>query len=78
MRVTLGAARNAVFEAEGLLRVDVTAVPEAGKANREVVRLLARALGVAKTTLTLVRGETSRDKVFRLEGGDQAPLRRSR
>jgi len=67
VRVTPRASRNAVVEQAGRLLVYVTAVPEDGKANREVARALAQALGVAKTSLVLVRGATSRDKVFRLE-----------
>ena len=50
-----------------LLRVYVTVVPEDGKANREVTKLLARAVGIAKSCLTLVRGHTARDKVFRVD-----------
>lgn len=67
VRVTPNARRNAV-KVEGTgLRVEVTATPENGKANKAVVKLLAGALGVAKTRLTLVRGATGRDKVFRLD-----------
>lgn len=67
VRVTPKAARNDVSVAEDGLRVSVTAVPEDGKANAAVVKLLANALGVAKSRLTLVRGATSRDKLFRLD-----------
>jgi hypothetical protein len=67
VRVTPKAARNAVTEAEGGLRVSVTTVPEDGKATKAVIKLLATALGVPKTRLTLIRGATSRDKVFRLD-----------
>ncbi|HHL21204.1 MAG TPA: DUF167 domain-containing protein [Aliiroseovarius sp.] len=67
VRVTPKAARNRVEEAEGGLRVHVTVVPEDGKANKAVVKLLAHALGVPKSRLELIRGATSRDKVFRLE-----------
>ncbi|MBW6506941.1 MAG: DUF167 domain-containing protein [Rhodobacteraceae bacterium] len=67
VRVTPKASRNAVVAEGGLVRVYVTVVPEGGKATAAVVKLLAKALGVAKTRLTLVRGETSRDKVFRLD-----------
>ena len=67
VRVTPKAARNAVEAGDGELRVWVTTVPEDGKANKAVVKLLADALGVAKSRLTLLRGATSRDKVFRLE-----------
>lgn len=68
VRVTPRAARNALTLAEdGGVRIAVTAVPEGGKANAEVQKLLAKALGVAKTRLTLIRGATARDKVFRLD-----------
>ncbi|HWL56173.1 MAG TPA: DUF167 domain-containing protein [Paracoccus sp. (in: a-proteobacteria)] len=68
VRVTPRASRNAVAVEEGKLRVTVTTVPEDGKANAAVVKLLSKALGVAKTRIVLVRGATSRDKVFRIEG----------
>jgi len=67
VRVTPRASRNAVAVEEGRLRVTVTTVPEDGKANAAVVKLLSKALGVAKTRIVLVRGATSRDKVFRIE-----------
>ncbi|WP_375692091.1 DUF167 domain-containing protein [Pseudooceanicola sp. LIPI14-2-Ac024] len=68
VRVTPKASRNDIRCAEGAIHVRVTAVPEDGKANAAVQRLLAKALGVAKSRLTLVRGQTARDKVFRLDG----------
>ena len=67
VRVTPKAARNVVLPDGPGLRVNVTTVPEGGKATKAVIKLLARALGVAPTRLTLVRGATSRDKVFRLD-----------
>ncbi|GGO29057.1 UPF0235 protein [Gemmobacter aquaticus] len=67
LRVTPRASRNQLTEEDGQLRAQVTAVPEDGRANKAVSELLAEALGVAKTRLTLVRGATSREKVFRLD-----------
>lgn len=67
VRVTPGARREAIVETDDGLAVHVTAPPADGKANSAVQKLVARALGVAKTRLTLVRGASSRDKVFRLE-----------
>lgn len=67
VRVTPRASRNAVLLDGEMLRVMVTVVPEDGKANAAVVKLLAKALGIAKSRLVLVRGATSRDKVFRVE-----------
>lgn len=67
VRVTPRASRNAVLVDGEMLRVTVTVVPEDGKANAAVIKLLAKALGIAKSRLVLVRGATSRDKVFRVE-----------
>lgn len=67
VRVTPRASRNAVLVEEGAIRVYVTVVPEDGKATKAVVDLLAKAMGVAKTRLVLLRGTTARDKVFLLE-----------
>ena len=67
VRVTPRASRNAISTEDGAIRVYVTTVPEDGKATAAVVKLLAKAMGVAKTRLVLLRGATSRDKVFRLD-----------
>lgn len=68
VRVTPRASRNAVVVEGGGIRIYVTVVPEGGKANAAVVKLLAKALGLPKSRLTLIRGETVRDKVFRVDG----------
>lgn len=52
---------------DGLVQIRVTAAPEDGKANRAVQKLLAKALGVAPSRLELLRGATSREKLFRLD-----------
>ena len=67
VRVTPNARRAGVEVVEGQIRIGVTATPEDGKATEAARVALAKALGVAKSRLTLVRGTTSRDKLFRLE-----------
>lgn len=68
LRVTPNAARNSISIDGGVMRVTVTCLPEDGLANAAVLALLAKALGVAKTRLNLIRGAKSRDKVVRLAG----------
>lgn len=67
VRVTPNASRNKVVRDGEVVRVYVTVVPENGKANAAVQKLLAKALGLAKSRLSLIRGTTSRDKVFRVD-----------
>lgn len=66
LRVTPRARREEITRDATGLKVAVFAPPEDGKANAAVQALLAQALGVAKSRLVLVRGATSREKVFRL------------
>ncbi len=67
VRVQPRARRTEVVGWQGpALRIRVTAAPEAGLANRAVTDLLARALGVPVSSIELVRGAASRDKLFRV------------
>ncbi|GAB1362243.1 DUF167 domain-containing protein [Rhodobacter sp.] len=66
VRVTPNARQPALLPGEPV-RIAVTEVPENGRATAAAQEMLARAMGVAKSRLVLLRGATSRDKVFRLE-----------
>jgi len=74
VRVQPGARANAVKGWRGeALSVSVTAAPEGGKANRAVIALLADALSVPPSSISLVRGVASRDKWFNLPAGTDLP-----
>lgn len=74
VRATPKAAKNEIaglYEAADgsrALRVKVTAPPDKGKANKAVLKLLARAFGLAPSTLSVISGAQSRTKVILLEG----------
>ena len=59
----------------GALKVALTAPPVEGAANAALVKLLAKKLGVAKSAVTIVRGERGRDKQVRVAGVDAAAAR---
>lgn len=69
LRVTPGADRTRVTGrlADGRLQVRVAAKPERGEANDELVQFLARALGLPRAAVKVVRGRTSRDKLMELD-----------
>ncbi len=66
MRVTPGARGESLEVAQGKLAAKVRAKPQDGEANAAVARLLASALGVAPSRVELLRGATSREKLFRI------------
>ncbi len=53
------------------LKISVTEPPERGKANAEVVKLLAKALGVEPRRIRLVGGERSPLKTVEIDGGEE-------
>ena len=61
---------------DGTLVVRVAAPPERGKANERLVRMLAEALGVARSDVRVVAGHKSRDKVVEVEGVGKETLGR--
>jgi len=71
VRVSPGAKRSAVIGRYGTgWKISVAAPPEGGRANAELVRLLASALGVPERTISIVSGLTSRNKTVAVEGVD--------
>tara|TARA_Y100001934_G_scaffold276505_1_gene373190 strand:- start:704 stop:985 length:282 start_codon:yes stop_codon:yes gene_type:complete len=69
VKVSAGASRN---ETKGWigksLKARIKAPPEKGKGNKELRRFLAKTLGIATSQVTIVSGETSRDKRVSVEG----------
>jgi len=51
----------------------VTAAPEKGKANAAVIEVLAEALGLPKSALRIVSGETSPLKTVEIDGDAGLP-----
>lgn len=56
------------------LVVRLTAPPVGGAANKLLRRFLAKRLGVRPSDIEIVSGETSRNKVLRLEGLEPSDL----
>jgi uncharacterized protein len=56
------------------LVVAVTSPPVEGEANRAVVEALARAAGVSRGQVEIVRGDSSRRKTVRIRGASRAAL----
>lgn len=69
LRVAPGAKRSTIVGPHGDgWKVSVAAPPERGRANDELVLLLARELGLARPDVRVVAGLGTRDKVVELDG----------
>lgn len=60
---------------DGRLVVKVNAPPDQGKANKAVCKLIAECVGVAKSKVSVISGDTSRSKRLRAIGIDESQAR---
>lgn len=75
VHVTPKAGRDEIAGWRGAeLSVRVTTAPEGGKANAAVCKTVAAALGVPKSSVRVVRGDTSRHKMLEIDGVKAAEL----
>jgi len=76
VRVAPRASRNRIIGVQdGALRVALTAPPVDGAANEALKKLLAKALGVAKSDVEILRGDRARIKVLRIHGVNAGEVR---
>jgi uncharacterized protein (TIGR00251 family) len=69
VRATPRSGRDSIEAgAGGVFVVRVTAPPDEGKANAAVCRVVANALGVSKSAVSVVRGHTARTKTLEIDG----------
>lgn len=73
VKLTPGAKKNEILGweedllGERTLKVHVTAIPEKGKANKALIALLSKEWKIPKTSIRIIRGETSRVKILEIE-----------
>ena len=65
-RVHTGSSRRKIELINGTYHIYTHAKPVQGKANADAIRLIADHLGVAKSNVSIIRGEKSKDKAFQI------------
>ena len=69
VRVQPRARKNAITGEVGeALKLALTAPPVEGKANDACIEFLSRLLNVPRSSVTIVAGQTSRNKIVRVSG----------
>ena len=50
------------------VKIKIGSAPEGGKANKELIELLSKKIGIAKSSIEIVSGELSQNKTIRIKG----------
>ena len=77
VRAQPGAANNAIvgWDSDGALRIRLTAPPIDGRANQALIAFLADRLGIRKSAISLIRGDTARLKTVEVADLDLDAIR---
>lgn len=77
VRAQPGARRNTIAGVHaGALKVAITQAAEKGKANAAIIEVLSKAMALKRSQISILSGETSRQKRFRIAAIDCAELQR--
>lgn len=69
VKVVPGSSKNEITGVQdGAIKVKITAAPDKGRANKELIDFLSGVFNVRKTAITLIKGEKSRLKSLKITG----------
>lgn len=70
LKISPNASKNAILKDDTGIKIKLTAQPIEGKANKALVEFLSKQLKIPKTSIEILRGETSKDKTLLLKNVD--------
>ena len=51
---------------DGVIKINIGVAPEKGEANQELIKFLAKTIGVDKENIKIIRGEASQFKLLKI------------
>lgn len=70
IRIVPNSSKNQFILSEEMIKLKITAQPIENKANKAVVEYLSKLFKVPKTSIEIVKGDTSKDKTLLLKTTD--------
>lgn len=76
MRVIAQSSKSEIVgEHDGALKIRIAAPPVGGAANAELIKILAKHFGAAKSRIEILKGQTSKIKQIKIGGARATNLR---
>lgn len=69
--VSPGSSQSKIVVKEETIKVYLNSPPAEGKANAELIRILSKKLGIAKSGIEIIRGQSGRKKTLKITGFDE-------
>lgn len=74
LRISPNAAKNQLILSDEMIKLKITAQPIENKANKAVVEYLSKLFKIPKTSITILKGDTSKDKTLLLRTNDKSKI----
>lgn len=65
--ITSSGRQGFLLDKSGILKCYLKSAPEKGKANEEIIEILAKKLKIAKNLINIISGRTSRKKKIKID-----------
>ena len=75
LKISPNASKNALIKDETGVKIKLTAQPIEGKANKALVEFLSKQLKIPKTSIEILKGETSKDKTLLIKVFDNDKIK---
>jgi hypothetical protein len=76
IRISPNAKKNEIAKDGEITKVKITAQPIDGKANKAVIEFLSKNFKIPKTSIKILKGETSKDKTILFMTQDNEKLQK--
>lgn len=71
LRISPNAKKNEIIKDEDIIKVKITALPIDGKANKALIEFFAKNFKIPKTSIEILKGETSKEKTILFKTMDE-------
>lgn len=71
IRISPNAKKNEIIKDGDIIKVKITALPIDGKANKALVEFFAKNFKIPKTSIEILKGETSKEKTILFKTMDE-------
>lgn len=71
LKISPNAKKNEIIKDESGIKIKITAQPVEGKANKALIEYLSKTFKVPKTSVEIVKGDTSKEKTVLFRTSDE-------
>lgn len=75
VKIVPNASKNDIIIEDNVIKVKVTAQPIENKANKALVEVISKKIGIPKTSIEIVKGLTSKEKTLLIRVSDETKLK---